>query len=281
MIEQTDFDYEDWEDSINAYLNAEMTDAERVAFERVMSNNADLKDAVDFESALTQRATDHFLFQHLKPKMKDFVNENFPNSEKENAGNSEKENVENIDAPTKKGPLSIKGISVIFSVILTLFVAFFLFNRYQKQANYDKIMANWLTNAPLPYDNTNFANFQAGADSLAIQAYAQGDYATADTYFSQNDGQQDNAFGPRGLYRAVNALLIQPPKTDKAIKILSNRMENENSFLHDAVAWYLALAYVQKHDIEAAKKALKGIAQTSDFAPKAAALLKELSEFNF
>lgn len=273
MTEQTDFDYEDWEDRIDAYLNAKMTDAERIEFESVMSNNVDLKAAVAFERTLKQRATDHFLFQHLKPQMEDFVKEKFPNLEVENG--------DRVNVPRPIGPLSIKGIFGVFSLVVVVILGVFLFNRYQKQAVYDKIITNWLTNAPLPYDNTNFANFQIGADSLAIQAYIQGDYAKADTYFSQNDGQQNNAFGARGLYRAINALLVQPPKTDKAIAILSNRMDNDNSFRHDAVEWYLALAYVQKHDIAAAKKVLEGMAQTSVFAPKADALLKELSESNF
>ncbi len=272
------FEYEDWEDRINDYLKGKMTDAERIQFEAAVSNSTDLQEAVAFEKALTNRATEHFLYQHLKPKMDDFVKENLSDDEPKNT-------------KPENGPLSINRISdmidhirgkIISPVGLFLFlgllvIGVWVFNRYQKSAVYDQMMVQWLTNAPLPYDNTNLANFQTGADSLAIQAYIQGDYVKAEAYFVQNDAKTQNTFGPRGLYRAVNALMVQPPKTDKAIEILSFRKGNPSTFRHDAVEWYLALAYLQKHDVATAKKILEGIAKDSEFATKAAALRQELT----
>ena len=111
---------------------------------------------------------------------------------------------------------------------------------------------------------------------LAIQAYIQGNFADAEAFFSQNDVKENNAFGPRGLYRAINSLMIQPPKTDKAIEILSSRYENKNTFRYDAVEWYLALAYLQKKDADSAKKILEGISKESEYAAKANEILKEL-----
>jgi hypothetical protein len=271
--DSNNFDFDDWEDRINDYLKGKLTDAERTQFEAALSNSTDLQEAVAFEKALNQQATEHFLFQHLKPKMDDFVKNNLPDDDTDTP-------TPDTQNPTK-GPLSIKSLLGALLLILMVCVGVYVFNRYQKTKIYDQITATWLTNAPLPYDNTNLANFQTGQDSLAIQAYIKGDYTKAESFFSQNDAKQTNAFGPRGLYRAVNALMILPPKTDKAIEILSFRNDNPNTFRHDAVEWYLALAFLQKKDVVAAKRILQGISKDSEFAAKAEALLQELQRNKF
>ena len=63
-----DFDFDEWEDRINAYLNNKMTVADRAQFEQAMGEVVGLKEAVDFEAALTQKATEQHLFEHLKPQ---------------------------------------------------------------------------------------------------------------------------------------------------------------------------------------------------------------------
>lgn len=265
------FDYDEWEDRISAYLNQKMSDADRLQFEADMTNIPDLKDAVEFDKALNQRATEHHLFQHLKPQLDHYIKEKFPDNP------IRPENIETPKPPIGSSyPLSKKLFLSVLSLIVLIAISVIAFNRYQKLENYNQIAIKWLSNTPLPYDNTNLANFQTGKDSMAIQAYMQGHYAEAEAFFSQNDVKENNAFGPRGLYRAINALMIQPPKTDKAIEILSARYENKNTFRHEAVEWYLALAYLQKKDADAAEKILAGISKESEYAAKANEILKDL-----
>ena len=265
------FDYDEWEDRISAYLNQKMSDADRLQFEENIANIPDLKEAVEFDKALNQRATEHHLFQHLKPQLDNYIKEKFPDNP------IQPENIETYKPPTGSSyPLSKKLFFGILSLIALIAVSVIAFNRYQKSENYNQMAIKWLSNTPLPYDNTNFANFQTGKDSLAIQAYIQGNFADAEAFFSQNDVKENNAFGPRGLYRAINALMVQPSKTDKAIEILSVRYENKNTFRYDAVEWYLALAYLQKKDADSAKKILESISKESEYAAKANEILKEL-----
>ena len=203
--------------------------------------------------------------------MDNYIKEKFPDNP------IQPENIETPKPQTGSSyPLSKKLFFAVLSLIVLIAISVIAFNRYQKSENYNQIAIKWLSNTPLPYDNTNFANFQTGKDSIAIQAYMQGHYAEAEAFFSQNDAKENNAFGPRGLYRAINALLIHPPKTDKAIEILSARYENKNTFRYEAVEWYLALAYLQKKDADAAKKILEGISKQSEYAPNAAEILEEL-----
>lgn len=265
------FDYDEWEDRISAYLHQKMEEADRLQFEADMTNMPDLKAAVEFDKALNQRATEYHLLQHLKPQLDNYIKDKFP----EDTPTSE--NIETPEPSIEKYPLSIKRILGALILMSLIGVSVIIFNRYQNQEKYSQIATKWLSSAALKYDNTNFADFQTGKDSMAIQAYMQGHYDEAETFFIQNDSKDNNAFGPRGLYRAINALLIQPPKTDKAIEILSARYENKNTFRYEAVEWYLALAYLQKKDADAAKKVLEGISKGSEYATKASEILKSLN----
>lgn len=264
------FDYDEWEDRISAYLNQEMSDTDRFQFETDMSNMPDLKDAVEFDKVLHQRATEHHLLQHLRPQLDNYIKENFSDNP------TQIENIDPTEPSLNKYPLSKKLFWGALSLIVVIFISMIAYNSYQKSKEYDHIMTKWLSNAPLPYDNTNFANFQTGYDSMAIQAYIQGHYAEAESYFSQNEVKENNVYGARGLYRAVNALMIQPPNTDKAIEILRARYENKNTFRYEAVEWYLALAYLQKKNKEVAKKILESIPKESEYATNAIQILKEL-----
>lgn len=264
------FDYDEWEDSINAYLTDKMTHADRIEFERNMSINNDLKEAVAFDKAVKKRATEYHLFQHIKPHLNDFV--------KEKTTTDDTKTEENTQPSQSGGPLSIKlflsGLGLVFLVL----IGYWAFNSYQKSENQKYIIEKWLDNAPLPYDNTNLQQFQTGADSLAIIAYKAGQYMEAETLFTQNETKQVNNFGPRGLYRAINALMIKPPKTDMAIGILETRYEDKNTFRYDAVEWYLAMAYLQKEDYKKAKSILENMNKQSEYGSQAVELLNYLNE---
>jgi hypothetical protein len=267
------FDYDEWEDRINAYLTDKMTDADRIEFEQNMSINNDLKEAVAFDKAVKKRATEYHLFEHIKPQLDDFV--------KEKTQPDDDKIEENKQSPQSKYPLSIKQFLGSLGLILLIVIGYWAFNNYQKSENHKYIMTKWLNNEPLAYNNTNLQQFQVGADSLAIIAYTAKQFAEAEQFFMQNDTKQSNDFGPRGLYRAINALMIKPPKTDLAIGILEARYDNKNTFRYDAIEWYLAMAYLQKEDYKKAKNILENMGKQSKYASQAVELLRFLNEKQF
>ena len=262
-----DFDFDEWEDRINAYLNNKMTVADRAQFERAMGEVEGLKEAVDFEAALTEKATEHQLFEHLKPKMEAYI-------EQKGLKNTENSKPEPI-----KGPLSIKGILGILGVVLVGILAWFGYSSVQKSSEQKALITKWLLNQPLAYENTNLAVFQTGSDSAALAFYKLGKYTEAEALFKQNDSKDVNISGPRGLYRAVNALMTNPPNPKMAIELLESRYANRNTFRYEAVAWYLALAYLQNGDFEKSKQVLKDITAESEYFNNAQTLMRELEDF--
>ena len=270
-----DFDFDEWEDRINAYLNNKMTVADRTQFEQAMGEVEGLKEAVDFEAALTEKATEHQLFEHLKPKMEAYI-------EQKGLKNTENSKPEPI-----KGPLSINRFLGILGVVLVGILAWFGYSSVQKSNEQAQLRAQlqtelvtkWLINQPLAYENTNLAAFQTGSDSAALAFYKSGKYTEAEALFKQNDSKDVNISGPRGLYRAVNALMTDAPNPKMAIELLESRYANKNTFRYEAVAWYLALAYLQNGDFEKSKQVLKDITLESEYFGKAQTLMRELEDF--
>ena len=259
-----EFDYDDWEDRIGDYLNNKLTDTDRQQFELDMAQVEGLKDAVEFDSVLKNQAKEQALFQHLKPKIDTYIQDNIVKNEE-------------IDkSVTPKHSLSMTQIFGILGLILFSILGVLLFKRIQKTNTQSELISKWLTNKPIAYENTNLAAFQTGADSAAIEAYKTRKYAEAEAFFRQNDVKGANEFGPRGLYRAINAMMVKPPNTTIAIQILENRFQNKNTFQYDAVAWYLALAYVQNKDFKASKKVLETIGNNSEYFNNAQTLLDEM-----
>ena len=266
-----DFDFDAWEDRINAYLNNKMTVADRTQFEQAMGEIAGLKDAVDFEAALTQNATEYQLFEHLKPKMEAYIEE------------KGLKNTENPKPEPTKRPLSIKRFWGILGIVLVGILAWLGYNSIKKsneQAQLQtELITKWLLNQPLAYENTNLAAFQTGSDSAALAFYKLGKYSEAEALFKQNDSKDVNISGPRGLYRAVNALMTNPSNPKMAIELLESRYANKNTFRYEAVTWYLALAYLQNGDFERSKQVLKDITPESEYFNNAQNLMPELQGF--
>ena len=273
-----DFDFDAWEDHINAYLNHKMTVADRTQFEQAMGEVEGLKEAVDIEATLTQKAREHQLFEHLKPKIEAYIDEK---------GFKNTGNTDNTPPKPTKGPLSINRFLGILGVVLVGILAWLGYNSIQKSNSktqlrtqlQTELVTKWLTNQPLAYENTNLAAFQTGADSAALAFYKVGKYNEAEALFKQNDSKEVNISGPRGLYRAVNALMTNPANPKMAINLLEIRYFNRNTFKYEAVAWYLALAYLQNGDFEKSKQVLKDITLESEYFGKAQTLMRELEDF--
>ena len=257
------FDYEAWEDKITAYLNGSMSPEDHAVFEKNMAENTDLAEAVSFDKTLNQQAKANLLFQHLVPQMNDFVIENKLESK-----------------PTSpRTPLSIKTILGGLSLILLVILGGFWVYQAQRSAKYATIVQKWTLTDPMPYVG-NDTLFRTDATAEAIKAYQRGNYQQAETYFLQDDSRENNQQNSR-LYRAITAIMVQPPNTDKAIQLLEERYGDNQRFGYQAIEWYLALAYLQKKDVAKAFKILKEIPNNSEYASKAKAMMDELTQNGF
>ena len=243
LIMTSDFNYDVWENQIRAFISNKMSAAERVQFELKMQELPELKDAVELDKMIQLNAEEHVLFNHLKDNWNTISAENKPMNEPINA------------AISKIGPLSIKAIFGLFLGVL-LVISGYLFNENRKK----EAISNNLMNAyqkPLLMGNSNLIDVALPSDKEALKAYSEGRFSDAEQLFLQADSKDNNRNAARGLYRAVNAFMLQPPQSDKTIAILSER--DSTTFRYDAVQWYLALAYLQKKDFGRAENLLNSI----------------------
>ncbi len=239
----SDFNYDLWEDQIRAFISNKMSAAERLQFESKMQELPELKEAVELDKMIQSNAEEHVLFDHLKDNWDVISGENKPESEP-------------INTPvSKRGLLSIKAIFGVFIAILVVISAYFFNENRKKQTYFNDLMS--IYQKPLLIENTNLKEVALESDKQALKAYEEGRFSEAERLFLQADSKDNNRNAARGLYRAVNAFMLQPPQSDKAIAILSQR--DSTAFRYDAVQWYLALVYLQKKDFKQAENLLNSI----------------------
>jgi DNA-directed RNA polymerase specialized sigma24 family protein len=261
-----DFNYDLWEDQIKAFISDKMSAAERVQFESKMQELPELKEAVELDKMIQSNAQEHAVFNHLKDNWDTISGENKPINERI------------IPKIEKGGLLSIKAILVLFLGILVVISAYFFNENRKKEATFNSIISGY--QKPLLIDNTNLNDVALESDKQALKAYAEGRFTDAEQLFLQADSRDNNRNDGRGLYRAVNAFMLQPPQPNTAISILSER--DSTAFRFDAVQWYLALAYLQKKDFKRAETLLKSISFSgNNYATDAKNLLVLLNQNKF
>ena len=271
------FNYDDWEDKIIAYVSGKMADADRQKFESQMAEMPELQEAVAFDALMKKQADNHFMTQYFNTNWDDIVKDIIP-EEAETAKEREAEALNSEAQPlatSPKYPLSIKAILGGLGIVLLAFVGYFMYQNQVKPSKETRIENAMQTLfPPLPFDaeGTNLID-------EAIDLYRVNKFEEAEVLFAQKDStmrkNEDDAYG---LYRAVNALMLRPPKTDIAYQILRNRYSfGGNSFKSNDVEWYLVLAYLQKKDYDNAKKILRNITNQT-YEPNARKILNILEE---
>jgi DNA-directed RNA polymerase specialized sigma24 family protein len=261
----SDFNYDLWEDQIKAFITNKMSAAERLQFESKMEELPELKEAVELDKMIQSNAQEHALFNHLKENWDAISGGNKPFDEPITATIS------------KRGPLSIKAILGVFLSVLVLISAYLFNEKRKKETAFNDLMS--IYQKPLLIENTTLIEVALESDKSALKAYSEGRFTDAEQLFLQADSRDNNRNAARGLYRAVNAFMLQPPQSDKAIAILSER--DSTAFRYDAIQWYLALAYLQKKDFKQAEILLKTIANSgNEYAVEAQNLLSRIKFFN-
>lgn len=115
-------------------------------------------------------------------------------------------------------------------------------------------------------ESTTVEDLRAGMDAYELQNYTQA-ILRLNSYYTQT--QDANA----GLFLAVSHLMKNQPK--QALPILLGGLQ-KNGPVQETSRWYLALAYLQQADAEAAIRTLQAIPPTSIYGAEAQELLEKL-----
>ncbi|MGD1848721.1 MAG: tetratricopeptide repeat protein [Salibacteraceae bacterium] len=110
---------------------------------------------------------------------------------------------------------------------------------------------------------------------IGLALYEKGDYAAAKKQLEQVAG----APGQQAIfYRGICALELG--ESTAAVPLFEQVIADADNFYVEQATWYLALAYLQEGQVEAAKQQLKKILESPNHANRvqAEALLEQLSE---
>ena len=105
-----------------------------------------------------------------------------------------------------------------------------------------------------------------------MAAYDQQNYRKAAQYLTSYYAQVQD--GNAGLFLAISHLM--EGETDQATPILLNGLQKSGP-IQEASRWYLALAYLQRADTQAAINTLEAIPASSIYGPEAQELLESLT----
>jgi len=241
----TDTDFE----NIDNYLNDELPDLEREAFEARLEKDAELEEQFRLYSEVHHVLSEHFdrseeeqaLRGKLKQKQKHYFNENIPKKS------------------SKK--LWISFISVAAAAI----IIFLLWNPWQQNAlnHYGQIE---MTNPTVRGNEQNERMIRAA------QLFNAGDYQKVLPLLdSAVKIQPDNA--QNLFYRGVTILHLN--KNEKALQDLQ-KVFNGTSVYRFEAAYFIGLSYYNTEEKDSCRKWLKKIPEDAAVADKAQRLLKKL-----
>lgn len=238
---------------IEKFLENQLSDKEKVLFDRWMAEDSSFKKEVSFQ-------------QNLKKAIQSKNQDDF----KILIGKIENE----IDSKEVKKNRKFPTKWLVAASFLFLFaLSFLLQNKY----HYDpEVLFNQNFQ---PYRNVIFPinrgienNPQQDKKLIAFRAYENGNYQKAVTYFSE---LYENTHEPYYLFYKANALLkLNKPK--EAIPLLKEHLQT-NDTLKNKSNWYLALAYIKSKDTQDAKEQLRKIIASKSYNyQKAKKLLKKI-----
>jgi tetratricopeptide (TPR) repeat protein len=249
------FNYDDWDEQISAYLSGKMTEVTRQKFESDMAQIPELKEAVKLDALLKKQGDKQLFTAYIKANWDDLMADTpLKDANKKAVDNT----VKHPEKPANNTPLSIKGFLWAFGFVLLSVLGYFI---YQNKVKNDKI-AQLET-----LEKESFTHLKFEDTALKGEVFNLYEKRTSETYeqaekiFMQSDAikgkNEDKVYG---LYRAINALMLQKPKTDFATSILENLLTfDDDAFKLYEVKWYLAKAYLQKKDFTKARELLEKI----------------------
>lgn len=240
---------------IKQYLNHQLTQEEKYAFELEMENNPFLKEAVEgFELNALQEVD----FDQKEKELFDSVNMQLKKRQAEEAVRKE---------PVKRF-FSIRYLSIAASFFCVVMLSWFLLNRNKSgSVDSDKLFATYykpLTNpdALVRGDYTN--------TSTAVQAYEKEDYfAAVNEYKKLLEDDPRNV--KNALFLGISYLSTNQPQ--KAVESLRSILDSQE-YSYD-IRWYLALAYLKTKETNKAIPLFEELANTDNFYQENAKVIVE------
>ena len=114
----------------------------------------------------------------------------------------------------------------------------------------------------------------AEAIKNAVRYYELGDYTTAATAFSELFDSSNKENITYRFYTAIS--LLSSGQADKSILIFEELIVSENIIFREQSRWYAAMTYLQKNDLENARKMLEEIEEGAYKFQEAQKILKTI-----
>jgi tetratricopeptide (TPR) repeat protein len=235
-------------DSIEEYLNHQLSEKERAGFEEKLKSDRDFAGKVE-EHALIFNA-----FDEIKAKT---LTAGFKNIEDELEGGKER----------RLGfPIYLKWAATV-TILAVLSLAIYLNSGPSEQ----DLFLSYYT----PYPNMESPTSRSEASGKAVwQLYENGDYAGAIGQFEQAVAINEADFGSR-FYLGISALeLSRLTMAEEAFSIVA--ADKDNKYTEQA-QWYFALTYLKAGNPEKSINVLQEIVDSgSAYSGKAKELMEEL-----
>ena len=177
--------------------------------------------------------------------------------------------------PAPKRSHFFRYVTGIAASLLLLIAATYWLTRDQAPA-YQKMAISYTQSLPVMADQMAFRKGSQDMNAIRLkanEAFADQEYEKAILLWSQLD--QIEPLGHFDLFYLGTSCLLQPsPDPEKAIIYLQQSSAISNDLQHET-NWVLALAYLQDHQLESAKKLLEKIVSDQQFMVQEAAELLE------
>ncbi len=278
-------------ENIDKYFTGEMTDEERIAFEKRLAQNPELKKELILHQELSEMITDGAadqLREDIKKIMADNTDQNSENSTLEDDPNpipllAAKPLFDSKDPgifPGKTGRSKEEKNTFIrkiwyaaASIILVATVAGILYFSSTPDLTNEEIFTEYFE----PYQNLVTYRNSSSADSLlniGMAKYDKGEFGEALSYLSQVEGEN---LVLASFYGGISALAID--NTVSSQQSLEIVIKSQNNLLINAAKWYLSLALLKENKLDSVQNLLKELIDSNDsYYNKKAKVMLELVE---
>lgn len=249
--EAFDFDNE----HIDRYLDGQMEEGERAAFEQQMAQNTRLAHEVELLQDI-RNGIDLYGLNNLKEKLKD--------SDYDPGG------LHDVHQSGSRHRL-YAWMAVAASLAAVLLLGYIFF--YNK-ADHQALVADRYQTYPNIISPVDRSSADTGDElKQALYAYENGQYQKAAMLFERNADQLDEAYR---FYQALSYFEID--QVEKTIDLLSRVKEKEDSLFYFPSLWYQALAYLKTDRMVQARDNLKALSEVENsYQHEASNLLEEIN----
>ncbi len=261
-------------DTITKYLKGQLSGEELTAFSSQLDTDPELREEVAFQK-LVMEGIKSSANEQLRAQIKSTIIEMDAEPNADQQPKADETIVSTSQSNTKIIPLGKRILSIAASLLILLAVGG-LWNANQNYTNNSLISAYHDLPSPTIGLKGNAEN-NANLFKEVAKAYSDEDYREAIRLLNT---VQASPIYTKAQYHLGNVLLeIQQP--EEAIEVFEGLLTTGDVRYKDLAEWLLAIAYLQKNDLEKTESQLDKILQNPDHSMhgKAAQLKKQLNSF--